>query len=397
MAGWLRRAWAEIDLDAVEGNYRTVASRLSPGCRGMAVVKADAYGHGAVPVARALVRAGADWFGVSNLDEAVQLREAGIDAPILILSYTPPEEAPRLARYDITQAVVGASFADHLEQAAAAAGVTVRVHIKLDTGMSRVGFPCRGGEREIDAVAASCRLPHLQPEGIFTHFASADEQDDGGFTQLQYSRFMEAVGRLERQGIRFTLRHCCNSAAAMRFPEMHMDMVRPGIILYGVAPAPWMEGMLPLQPAMQMKSVLSLVKALPGGIPVSYGRTFATPGDRMVATVPVGYADGYPRCLSNRADMLVAGRRARVIGRVCMDQCMLDVTGAAGLREGMEVTVFGRDGGVWLPVEEFSRLAGTIPYETVCLIGKRVPRVYFSGGREVGRLNYLLQEGCSKG
>ena len=238
-------------------------------------------------------------------------------------------------------------------------------------------------------MAAACRLPHLTAEGIFTHFASADEEEDGGFTRRQFALFMDAVRRLEKRGVSFALRHCCNSAATLRYPEMHLDMVRPGIILYGLSPAPWMEGMLPLDPVMELKTTVSMIKDLPADTPVSYGRIYTTGEARRVATVPIGYADGYPRVLSNRADMLLAGRRVRVVGRVCMDQCMLDVTGL-DVRESMVATVFGRDGEAFLPVEELADHMGTINYEVVCQISKRVPRLFVRDGQVVGQLNYIV-------
>lgn len=395
MIDFLKRTWAQIDLDAVADNYRAIAASLSAGCRVMAIVKADAYGHGAGYVSRTLRAAGATWFGVSNLEEALQLRRAGIADSILILGYTPPEEARRLAEYRITQTVCGREYGEQLSAAAMRAGVRVRVHVKIDTGMSRIGFVCQEKNQlsaAVPEIEAICRLPGIEAEGAFTHFASADEEDDGGFTRRQFSLFQEALSLLEQRGVTFALRHCCNSAATLRYPEMHLDMVRPGLILYGLFPAPWMQGTLPLRPAMELKTAVSLVKTVPAGAVVSYGRTVSTERDTTLATVPIGYADGYPRSLSNRAAMLVHGRRATVTGRVCMDQCMLDVSDIPDVREGDVVTVFGKEGGECLPVEEFAALAGTIHYESICLIGKRVPRIFQSGGRRVGQLNYIVPE-----
>ena len=391
MSEFLKRTWAEIHLDRLQGNFQAIQASLAPGSQAMAVVKADGYGHGAAAAAKALREAGAAWFGVSNLEEAVQLRRAGIDGDILILSFTPPEEAGRLAEFAVTQTVLSRPYAEELDAAAQAAGVRVRVHLKVDTGMSRVGFLYHreGDEAVLDDMAAACRLPHLTAEGIFTHFASADEEEDGGFTRRQFALFMDAVRRLEERGVSFALRHCCNSAATLRYPEMHLDMVRPGIILYGLSPAPWMEGMLPLDPVMELKTTVSMIKDLPADTPVSYGRIYTTGEARRVATVPIGYADGYPRVLSNRADMLLAGRRVRVVGRVCMDKCMLDVTGL-DVRESMVATVFGRDGEAFLPVEELADHMGTINYEVVCQISKRVPRLFVRDGQVVGQLNYIV-------
>ena len=397
MSDFLKRTWAEIDLDAIRHNYRVIRDSLAPGSQVMAVVKADAYGHGAGYVSRALQEAGASWFGVSNLDEAMQIRRAGIVEPILILAYTPPEEAARLAAFRISQAVLTREYAARLSEEAVRVGVRVRIHVKIDTGMSRVGLFYQDAGRDggtIDEVEEIVRMPGLESEGIFTHFASADEEagDGDAYTRRQFALFMEVLEKLERRGIRFPLRHCCNSAGVLRYPEMHLDMVRPGIILYGLAPEPWMERMLPLRPAMELKTVISMVKTVPAGTKVSYGRQFTAEKEARIATVPIGYADGYARCLSNRADMLVGGQRAQVVGRICMDQCMLDVTGIPAAREGMTITVFGRDQDAVLPAEEFAALSGTIHYETICLIGKRVPRVFLSGGQVVGRLNYIVPE-----
>lgn len=392
MSEFLKRTWAEIDLDAITHNYHAIRGSLSADCRLMAVVKADAYGHGDIYVAQTLQDAGADWFGVSNLEEAIRLRQAGITRPMLILSYTPPEEAANLSRYDITQTVISGEYAAALNKAAAQANVTVAVHIKLDTGMSRVGFFYHHEQVDaatIDEVAAVCELSHLTAQGIFTHFATADEQDGEAATRRQHALFTDAVARLEQRGFTFALKHCANSAATLRFPDLHMDMVRPGIILYGLAPAPWMKGLLPLVPAMSLKTVVSLVKDVPAHTCVSYGHTYRTEKPARIATVPIGYADGYPRSLSNAARMAVEGQFVPLIGRVCMDQCLLDVTDVPTVTEGMTVTVFGRDGDAVLPVEEVAALWGAINYEAVCLIGKRVPRIFYRGGVLIGKQGYL--------
>ena len=395
MTEFLKRTWAQIDLDAIQENFRTIESSLAPGAKSMAIVKADAYGHGAGYVARCLQAAGASWFGVSNLEEAMQIRNAGIVEPILILAYTPPAEAARLAAFSVTQAVLNLDYARRLDREAAKAGVQVRIHVKIDTGMTRIGLPySRPGEdgQTIDDIQQISALPHLAAEGVFTHFASADEENDDGYTRRQFDAFMDALARLEARGITFSLRHCCNSAGIMRYPEMHLDLVRPGIILYGLSPAPWMKPLIPLCPAMELKTVVSMVKTVPAGTQVSYGRTYTAGRDTTLATVPIGYADGYPRLMSNRAHMLLEGKKVPVVGRVCMDQCMLDVSDVPDPREGMTVTVFGRDNGLELPVEEIAALSDSINYETICLIGKRVPRIFLSGGHVIGKLNYIVPE-----
>lgn len=393
MSLFLKRAWAEIDLSAIEQNYRAIRRTLNDGCRMMAVVKADAYGHGDARVAQLLQEQGAEWFGVSNLEEAMRLRDAGITRPILILSYTPPEEAVKLSQYEITQAVISEEYAERLNAAASAAGVTLSVHVKVDTGMARVGFFCRRDTLTAvcDAIERTCALSNLTADGIFTHFACADEQDGEALTREQYDLFVQTVETLKGRGITFPLKHCCNSAATVRFPEMQMDMVRPGIILYGLYPSSWMRSTVPLIPAMSLRSVLSQVKAVPSGTAVSYGQTHTLAQDSVVATVPIGYADGYPRSLSDTARMLLSGYSVPLIGRVCMDQCLLDVTAVAGARDGATVTVFGRDGDAVLPVEELAAISDTIPYEMVCLIGKRVPRIFYRDGNAVGTQNYLIR------
>ncbi|WP_326975086.1 alanine racemase [Caproicibacter sp. BJN0012] len=389
----LKRTWAEISLDAVEHNYSEIRKRLCSKTKICCVVKADAYGHGAERLAEVYGRLGADWFAVSNLEEARQLRRAGAKLPVLILGYTPPEAAAELARLNISQALVGGEYAAALSGQAVKAGVTVKVHVSLDTGMSRIGFLYQQPERDAGAlneVERACKFPGIDPEGIFTHFAVADEGEDGRvYTQMQYRNFLDGIGRLEQRGIRFRIRHCANSAAILDYPEMQLDMVRPGVILYGLMPSDRIRNPVPLIPAMQLKSVVSLVKTIPAQTSVSYGRKFTSSEETKVATVPVGYADGYPRVLSQSAEMLVSGRRAKIIGRVCMDQLMLDVTNIPGVRAGDEVTVFGRDGEVALPVDELAAQVGTINYELVCGVSKRVPRVYRQNGETVGNLDYL--------
>lgn len=362
----LRRTWAEVSTEALIENYRTVRRAVGDGCAIMATVKADGYGHGAVPAARALAAAGAEWFSVSNLCEAIELREAGLTQPVLILGYTPPEEVRTLSRLHIAQTVSDAGYAAALEAQAAAEGVTVTVHIKLDTGMSRLGFWYQSEDADVEAIAAACALPHLRAEGLFTHLADADNED-AAFSRRQFALFEHATARLRERGVTFALRHCCNSAGTMRFPEYHLDLVRPGLVLYGYAPFDEPG----LRPAMALKTVVAQVKTVPAGTPVSYGCTAVTERETTLATVPIGYADGLPRACSGRGMMLVGGHRVPIVGRVCMDQCMLDVTGLPVSR-GDEVTVFGEE----LPATEIARAADTIVYEIICGVGKRVPRAY---------------------
>lgn len=393
MTQFMKRTWAEVDLDAALHNF-TVIKEQAAGRKVMAVVKADACGHGARMLSALYQENGADAFAVSNLEEGLQLRRWGIVRPILILGYTPPQEAGRLAAADISQTVYSLEYAQRLSGFAAAAGVSVKIHLKIDSGMGRLGFDCRREthiSRSMEEAVRAARLPGLEPEGIFTHFAAADRDGDadGTFTEGQYRRFTAAVRAAEAAGLRFSYRHCCNSAGLMLHQDKVLDMVRPGIILHGLTPSPGLPFMDRFRPTMTLKSTVSFVKRLEPGDTVSYGRTFTAEKPMLAATVAVGYADGYPRLLSGRGRVLLHGRSAPIIGRVCMDQMVVDVTGIPDVREGDTVTLFGRDNDAVLPVEEISGLCGTINYETMCNISRRVPRVYLRGGRVVAVVDYL--------
>ncbi len=389
----LHRTWANVHLDALDHNIRQLQSYLSDGCRLMGVVKADAYGHGAVAVARRMAACGVDYFAVSNLDEAIELRRADITQPILLLSYTPPCEAARLAEYNVTQTVASKEHGEMLAAAAVQAGVEITIHIKVDTGMSRVGFVCHDAENVAATaveIAAVSRLKGLKAEGIFTHFTSAEEQEDDGFTREQFARFTAVIAAVQALGVSFALRHCCNSAAFVRYPEMHLDMVRPGIIQYGHYPAEWLRTFLPdMRQMMELKTAVSQVKELPAGTTMSYNRTYAADRVTWVATVPIGYADGYARSMSNTAYMLVNGQPAPVVGRVCMDQCLLDVTDIENVAVGTVATAFGIDGDTFLSIEQVARWADTINYEIICRVSRRVPRCYLDKGEEIVWSNYL--------
>ena len=393
MHHFLKRTWADINMDAIDHNFRAIRNALKPGVKMCCVVKADAYGHGATMVPREYQRLGADWFAVSDLEEAIQLRRCAITRPILILGYTPPQNAEELSELNISQTVLSLDYARQLSRYAQEANVTVNIHLKVDTGMSRIGFLYQNPERDgasLDEMETAARLPGLAPEGIFTHFAVSDDGDPGeNFTLAQYDCFRKAVEAMEARGLHFAVRHCANSGAVLDYPELQLDMVRPGIILYGMEPSESIRHPLDLQPAMELKTVISQKKEIPAGATVSYGRTFTASQGTVVATVPIGYADGYPRHFSGKAQMLVRGKRAPIIGRVCMDQLMLDVTEIPGVEEGDVVTVFGRDGEAFLPVDELAALNDTIHYEMVCLVGKRVPRIYWKHGKQIGELNYI--------
>ena len=389
MKSYFRRTWLDIDTDALRENYEQICSKLTSGAGVMAVVKADAYGHGVEQIVKELVKCGCEWFAVSNLEEAMQVKDAAPDSSVLILGYTPPEYAERLAFNGISQAVFNSEYAKALSENAAKNGVQVRIHIKVDTGMSRLGFTYHDSEADCGtaaAIAEACRLEGLYPEGVFTHFACADEENGEAFTRVQYDLFIGLVHEVEKLGVKFEIRHCCNSAATVIYPEMQLDMVRPGIILYGLAPSDYIGKSIKLRPVMKMKTVVSMVKEIPEGTPVSYGRTFTSGSSMKIATVPVGYADGLPRALSGKAKMLVNGKEVPVVGRICMDQCMLDVTGIENIHEGMTVTVFGSDG---ITVDDIAENANVINYEIICGINKRVPRVYLEDGGVVAISDYL--------
>lgn len=389
----LKRTWAEINLDAICRNLKEIRGVTEPGVQIMAVIKADGYGHGAVELAKTYEENGVEWFAVSNLDEALQLRRNGVSRPILILGFTPTECAATLAKENISQTVLNEEYGAALSRAAVEAGVRVHAHIKADTGMSRIGFYYHDETLNADAadkIAAVCALPGILPEGIFMHFASADEGKGGEeFTRRQFALFKNLLDALEERGVNFKIRHCCNSAATVVYPGFHLDLVRPGIILYGLAPSPVLEGAISLTPALELKSIISQVKTVPAGTTVSYGRTYTSQTERRIATIPIGYADGYPRLLSGRADVLVCGKRARITGRVCMDQLMADVTDIPEAAEGCVVTLIGKDADEEVSLDELARLTGTINYELACNISKRVPRVYLRNGKVIENMCYI--------
>ena len=399
MQSYHRRTWAEIDLDALENNYNAVRRTISPSTKFCCVVKADGYGHGAVELSRLYERLGADWLAVSNVEEALQLREAGIKASILVLGYTPPEAAAFLAKYGIAQCVMSYEYGEALAKEAESAGVDVKIHIKLDTGMGRIGFSCKAREdlgesveaqeRSIDEICTISKMRGLVPEGIFTHFSSADEGEEGDeYTAYQLERFNFVVRELSARGVEFELRHASASSAILDHPEAELDMVRAGIVLYGISPSDSIRAKTSsLIPAMKLKTVVLQVKELLPGEYVSYGRTYQADEKRTVATLPIGYADGFLRRNSKiGTELEIDGQRATLIGRVCMDQCVIDITGIDGARVGDEVTVFG---GI-ITVEELARLNRTIPYEIFCGISRRIPRIYLSGGKVVHVADYIL-------
>ena len=383
----LRRTWAEIDLDALEHNYRAARQKIGEQVKYLGVVKADAYGHGAVQVGRKLEALGADYLAVSSLDEARELRRNGISMPILILGHTPPEMVPQLIANNITQTVSALAKAEEYSTAAQRCGGTLKVHIKVDTGMSRLGFLVRDGHFEggVESIFRACALPNLTAEGIFTHLSTADEDDGESerYAREQFGVFTSVLDALAQRGRTFAIRHCANSGALTRYPEMYLDMVRPGIALYGVGAD---AGRLDLKPVMTLKSCVSTIKIFDTETDVSYGRTFRTERKTRMGVLPIGYADGLFRGLSGRMAVQTAQGSAPIRGRICMDMTMVDLTDLPDVHVGDAVELFGTA----QKVDTLADILNTIPYELTCAVSKRVPRLYLEGGEVVERSLRLL-------
>jgi alanine racemase len=386
----LKRTWAEVNLDALAHNVKILREKLPEGCRFLGVVKADAYGHGAVMVARELERLGAEYLAVSNFEEALQLRRADIRLPILILGYTPPELAPQEAALGITQEVHSLEYGKELSQNLEGCGEPLNIHLKVDTGMSRLGFFAYDRPETVPELVEVTKLPGLHVQGIFMHFAVSDTPSQEAYTQRQHQRFLDIVKALENQGISLEIVHCANSGATIAYPQFAHDMVRPGIATYGLDPSGDLHGMADLQPLMSLKTTIAAIRPFPAGVTVSYGRTYETPADRTIAVCPVGYADGLPRRLSNDVTFLLHGKRVPVVGRICMDMCMVDITDVPETRIGDTVTLIGRDGDQENTWDAWADQLGTISYELVCGINKRVPRLYFRQGQWVDTLQYIV-------
>ena len=378
--------YVKIDLDAIAENFRNICKKA--GAPVMAVVKANAYGHGAVQVARLLARDAA-FFGVSSTAEALELRRAGIEKPILIFGHTPPENFPVIIENDIRVAIFRYEDARKLSQAAVDSGKTAAFHFVVDTGMSRIGF--QPTQEDADICAEIVKLPGIVPEGLFSHFATADSADLTR-TNAQAERYAAFDKMLTQRGVQIKLRHIDNSAGIMNF-GCHYDMVRAGIVLYGLYPSDEVDKqLLSLKPAMSWHSRVSHVKPLELGRQISYGGTFEVTSPMTVATVPAGYADGYRRNLSNKFYVLIKGQKARILGRVCMDQFMVDVTDIAGVQPGDEVVLFGSQGDAEIPVEEIAAASDSFNYEFVCGINRRVPRYFVADGKCLGKADYLLDK-----
>ncbi|NLV16512.1 MAG: alanine racemase [Syntrophomonadaceae bacterium] len=367
-----RPTWAEIDLGAIAHNIRELRRLIDPSTKFMAVLKANAYGHGILEVAEVCVGEKVDYLGVALLDEAMYLLENGINLPVLILGFTEESDLGLVIKNGFRQTVFDLATAQALSNLAMKEGKKAFVHIKVDTGMSRTGF--MAGQDAVKTVSSICRLPGLIVEGVFTHLATADDADRN-FTELQLQRFNDFLGALEEMGIRIPLRHAANSAGVTFHPEAHYDLVRAGINIYGLRSSLEYPDKLNLIPAMCLKSRVVMVKEVPASSPVSYGCSYITSRPTRIATIPIGYGDGYTRAYSNRAWATINGRRMQLIGRVCMDYCMFDITGAENIKVGDEVILFGRpeDG---ITADHLAELIGTINYEVVCLLNSRVHRVY---------------------
>lgn len=380
------RAWAEIDLDAIAHNVKSI-KKLVGDAKILCVVKANAYGHGFFETAKTMTENGADILGVATFEEAKQLRLSGFMQPILVLGSVHTSLASDMVRYNISATITDEVLAKTMSKAAIQQNKQAKFHIKIDTGMSRLGF--KADSCGIEKIKEICSLPYVCLEGVFTHLACADERDRA-FTDGQYEKFMYVVNSLEKDGINFTYKHICNSAGVIEYPEYHLDMVRPGIIIYGLYPDENISrDKLDLIPAMTVKARITRIDEKEENTPVSYGATYKTTKKTKLATVPIGYADGYLRCLSGTAVMSVGGMIVPVVGRICMDQCMIDVSSVNNINVGDEVIVFGNGGDKRITLEELAARAGTVPHEILSLTGNRTPRVFIKDGKIIDVLTYL--------
>lgn len=381
-----RPYYAEINLDNFRHNFREV-KRLASGKKTIGVIKADAYGHGAVELAAILEEENADYFAVAVITEALELRRNGYNQPILILGYTPPIFAKEIVENDITQTVFDYELAEAISNEAVKANRTAKIHIKLDTGMGRIGFlPDDIAVSEIKRIA---KLRNIHIEGIFTHFAAADEEKKE-FSMLQLERYNKTIKNLSKEGIEFEIKHMANSAAIIDLPDAYFDAVRPGIMLYGYYPSEEvMIDRLTLKPVMELKAGIVNIKEVSKNTPISYGRKFYTDKTSKIATLPFGYADGYTRLLYGKAFVIVNGVQAPVVGRICMDQCMIDITECGDVHVGDEVIVMGEADGISNNADDIAKRLGTISYEILCMVSKRVPRVYMENGKIKKIKNYV--------
>ena len=382
------RVKAVVSLDAIAHNFEEMRKNIAADTKIMAVIKADGYGHGAQAIAMLIHDYPYIWgFAVATPEEAIELRDSGVTKPVLILGLVFEEYFPELISRDISLTVAGFSMAEKLDQEAGRQKKKVHIHLAVDTGMSRIGFA--DNEESVEEIRKIAGLENVQIEGMFTHFARADEKDKAPAT-AQLRRYLKFSELLENAGVRIPLRHCSNSAGIIRMPEANLNIVRAGITIYGIYPSSQVErDIVKLTPAMELISHLTFLKDIPAGTAVSYGGTFVAEKPVRVATVPVGYADGYPRSLSGKGWVLIHGKRAPIVGRICMDQFMVDVTDIPEAQPGDKVILIGKDGKEEISIEGFGDLSGRFSYEFACCIGKRVPRIYLKDGKEWGELTFF--------
>lgn len=382
----IRPVWAEVNLDNIINNIKEIKKNIN-GEEIIAVVKANAYGHGAVDVAPVLIENGADRLAVAMLSEALELREAGIKVPILILGYTDVAFSEMLINNDIEQTVYSLDYAKELSKKAEALGKVAKIHIAVDTGMGRIGF--LPNEKSVEEVVEISKLSNLRITGIFTHFSNADEQDKS-YAHNQIEKFNSFINEIEKREVNLGLKHISNSASIIDIEDAHYNAIRPGIILYGYYPSDYInKDKLKLMPALSLKCQVIHVKELPKGEYIGYGRKFRTERDSVIATLPIGYADGYIRGLYEKAHVIINGKLAPVVGKICMDQCMVDVTDVGPVKVGDEVVLLGEDNGVKNNADDMAKMLDTINYEILCMIGRRVPRIYIKDGKMVNVRNYL--------
>lgn len=384
-----KRAWAQIDLDALAHNMREIRNITNKKSMICAVVKADAYGHGSYDCAKVLLENGADRLAVATMTEAIQLRTEGINVPILILGMSFEEDLDAIVKYDIIPAVADFEFAKKLSDTAVKAGKTVKIHIKVDTGMSRIGFVLSDGDNtcQVNEIINISKLPGIETEGMFSHFSTSDELDSS-YTLMQFDRFMKFDKKLKEAGLEIPVKHIANSAAIMMYPQTHLDMVRPGIIMYGMYPSEEVDkSVLDLKYVMSLRARVAYVKEAEAGRGVSYGKEYITNKKTKIATVPIGYADGYIRRLAGKAKMIVNGKILPVIGRICMDQCMIEADSVNNINKGDEVIIFGND---LVTIDDMASWLDTINYEVACMISRRIPRIYVRNGKAVKTLDYLI-------
>lgn len=367
------RTYVKVDLNAILNNVNEIKKKIDKNVKIMAVIKADGYGHGAVSLGKFL-KDKVDYYGVATIEEAMELRENGLKLPILILGYTSPSQYIDLVKNDITQTVYNLEMAEEMSKAGQVSGKEAKIHIALDTGMTRIGF--NPSEEGVSVVKEMAKLDNLRIEGLFTHFSTADEKDKN-YSELQMNRYDDFVDLIEKNNINIPIKHMCNSAGIMEFDHHRFQMVRGGIILYGLYPSEEVnKASIKLKPALEWKTHVINVKTVEEGHGVSYGKTYITGNKTKIATLSIGYADGYPRALSSKGRVLIHGEYAPIIGRICMDQMMVDVTHIDNVKIEDEVTLVGRDGNNFISVEELAHMAGSFNYEFVCGIGKRVQRIY---------------------